>query len=69
MIEFRVRVTDQAWKDIPAILRFDVEYLWRVPSTQNDVADDLAKELAVMTGAPVRWNWEGSLQGHYVEES
>lgn len=65
-VEFKIRVPEaDRWEDIPI-------YLSKVLSgTADEIALDaqeIAEGIAFSKKSDVRWNYEGSLQGHYVKE-
>lgn len=61
IIEFKIKQSGVSWEDIP--VAYALEILTHIP--EERVADSVATSLAKLFGAEVRWNWKGSLQGHY----
>ena len=63
--EYKIRVSLTEWKNTPVIARFACDI-----TVSHDDAVDQATEHAVdiadTVEREVRWNWQGSLQGHYV---
>ena len=63
--EFKIRVPLALFKDTPVIARFEYD----TTESHDDAAEqatDRAAEIADAVEREVRWNWQGSHQGHYV---
>ena len=58
MVKFRTREPGQAWGSTPPI--------WKYCFENAEQANAAARTLANFLGREVRWNWEGSYQGHYI---
>lgn len=68
MAEFRVDPTRAGWDRVPRVTHVD-EYraAWLVGEDNLILFYEYtAKSIADFTGCEVRWNLDGSLQGHYV---
>lgn len=62
--EFRIRIPDTSWEDTPAISMLTTKSMSK--GSCRIQAHDHAKAIASLVKREVRWNWQGSPQGHYV---
>ncbi len=62
--QYKIQLPDTPWKDSPIIAEFEIH------APNIEAATPSAKihgiEIAYAVDREVRWNWEGSRQGHYV---
>ena len=58
LAEFKVQVDGQSWEE--------TEVTWQDLYDDNFWACYAAQCAAQLTGRQIRWNWVGSLQGHYA---
>ena len=59
--QFRIKVVNADWADTQII-----DEVLLPTDDDNENANGHARHIAHIVNREVRWNWEGSLQGHYV---
>lgn len=66
--EFKINQTGIPWEDIPVTERLNVEDIDYVFDNEKvcNAANSFAQTLADKHQQEVRWNWQGSYQGHYI---
>ena len=65
-VEFKIRVPEvDRWEDTPVFKSIELS------GTKEEIeinAIEIAEGIAFSQHSEVRWNYEGQLQGHYVDE-
>lgn len=65
-VEFKIRVPQaDRWEDTPV---YRSKTLTGTKEEIEKQAEEIAEGIAFSQSSDVRWNYEGSTQGHYVDE-
>lgn len=68
MIEFRICEPEKSWADTPVFARINA-WRWSPDCTQQArFANETARFFSYTFDREVRWNHQGSLQGHYISK-
>ena len=68
MIEFKISNPDLRWENTTIFARVNA---WRWSDNRDErtaFANEVARFFSDVFGREIRWNYEGSLQGHYVRK-
>ena len=58
LAEFKVRIPNTKWENTPVVARLACD--------GTEGANERARRIAAAVEREVRWNWEGTVQGHYI---